>query len=263
MLAAARRARRRRLRRRHHQPALRRPRLPAPAGWSRVVEGSERTIGATAEDYKWLLLALAGIFALVGIFLGYLVYDRRRIRAVEPAFLANGWYYDQTSAAFVGGPGRGGVRRRRRRSTPRSSTARSTARARASAPSAQRLRRSETGYVRNYALGIGVGAVLLLGWFVARGLMSMNGFPILTAIIVLPGRRRPRRRAAAQVRGRSSLRPVGRRHHGRRAGAHRLPAGQLRDRRRRLPVRRSTPGSRSGGSPGTSASTASRCSWWC
>ena len=38
--------------------------------------------------------------------------------------------------------------------------------------SAQRLRRSESGYVRNYALGIGVGAVLLLGWFVARGLMS-------------------------------------------------------------------------------------------
>ena len=36
---------------------------------------------------------------------------------------------------------------------------------------AQRLRRSESGYVRNYALGIGVGAVLLLGWFVARGLV--------------------------------------------------------------------------------------------
>jgi NADH-quinone oxidoreductase subunit L len=36
---------------------------------------------------------------------------------------------------------------------------------------AQRLRRLQTGYVRSYALGIGAGAVLLLGWFVARGLV--------------------------------------------------------------------------------------------
>jgi NADH-quinone oxidoreductase subunit L len=136
-----------------------------------IVEGSERTLGTTSEDYKWLLLALAGFFALVGIYLGYLVYEKRRIRAFEPAILANGWYYDQAVTAFAGGPGREafedttafdnnvidgavdgtgtGIR-----------------------AAAQRLRRSESGYVRNYALGIGVGAVLLLGWFVARGLVS-------------------------------------------------------------------------------------------
>ena len=136
-----------------------------------VVEGSERTIGATAEDYKWFLLALAGIFALVGIFIGYLVYDRRRLRAIEPAFLANGWYYDQTVTAFMGGPGEAAF----------DGTATFDAKVIDGAvdgtgkgirASAQRLRRSESGYVRNYALGIGVGAVLLLGWFVARGLMS-------------------------------------------------------------------------------------------
>jgi NADH-quinone oxidoreductase subunit L len=136
-----------------------------------VVEGSERTLGATAEDYKWLLLALAGIFALVGIFLGYLVYDRRRLRAIEPAFLANGWYYDQAVTAFTGGPGQAAFE----------GTATFDAKVVDGAvdgtgkgirASAQRLRRSESGYVRNYALGIGVGAVLLLGWFVARGLMS-------------------------------------------------------------------------------------------
>ena len=136
-----------------------------------IVAGSERTLGATAEDYEWLLLALAGFFALVGIYLGYLVYERRRVRAIEPAFLANGWYYDQTVTAFMGGPG----------SAAFDDTAIFDARVIDGAvdgtgkgirASAQRLRRSESGYVRNYALGIGVGAVLLLGWFVARGLMS-------------------------------------------------------------------------------------------
>ena len=39
--------------------------------------------------------------------------------------------------------------------------------------------------MRGYALGIGVGAVALLGWFVARG-SGVTDFPLLTAIIVLP-----------------------------------------------------------------------------
>ena len=35
--------------------------------------------------------------------------------------------------------------------------------------SGRALRVLQSGYVRNYALGIGIGAVLLLGWFVSRG----------------------------------------------------------------------------------------------
>jgi NADH-quinone oxidoreductase subunit L len=136
-----------------------------------VVGSSERVLGTTAEDYEWALLALAGVFAVLGILLGYLVYERRRLPAIEPAFLANGWYYDQAVTAFVGGPGEEAF----------DGTAAFDARVVDGAvdgtgkgirASAQRLRRSESGYVRNYALGIGVGAVLLLGWFVARGLVS-------------------------------------------------------------------------------------------
>ncbi len=135
-----------------------------------VVEGSERTLGATSEDYKWLLLALAGTFAILSIILGWLVYDRRRFKAIEPVFLAEGWYYDKTVSAFMAGPGREGF----------VATAAFDAKVvdgavdgtgRGIRASAQRLRRTESGYVRNYALGIGVGAVLLLGWFVARGLV--------------------------------------------------------------------------------------------
>ena len=35
--------------------------------------------------------------------------------------------------------------------------------------SGTRLRRLQTGYIRNYALGIAAGAVLLLAFFVSRG----------------------------------------------------------------------------------------------
>ena len=39
----------------------------------------------------------------------------------------------------------------------------------ASTAGGRALRVLQSGYVRNYALGIGIGAVLLLGWFVSRG----------------------------------------------------------------------------------------------
>ena len=94
-------------------------------------------------------------------------------RPIEPEVLADGWYYDEAVTAFMGGPGRDGVRGDRlvRRAT--SSTARSTASAVWCAATAQRHPQVQTGYVRNYAAAIGVGAVLLLGWFVVvRGMPS-------------------------------------------------------------------------------------------
>jgi NADH-quinone oxidoreductase subunit L len=135
-----------------------------------IVEGSERTLGADTEEYKWLLLALAGTFAILSCILGWLVYDRRRFKAVEPAFLAEGWHYDQAVSAFMGGPGRESFEGAAAFDAKVVDGA-VDGTGRGIRASAQRLRRSESGYVRNYALGIGAGAVLLLGWFVARGLV--------------------------------------------------------------------------------------------
>jgi NADH-quinone oxidoreductase subunit L len=108
------------------------------------------------------------VSALVGILLAYLVYERKRIKAFEPAFLANGWYYDQLVTMFMGGPGR----------TSFELTATFDEKvidgavegtAHGIRALALRWRRLQNGYVRGYALGIGVGAVALLGWFVSRG----------------------------------------------------------------------------------------------
>ncbi len=101
----------------------------------------------------------------------YAIYVRKVRKPVEPEILAEGWRYDATVSAFMGGPGRkvfeavawfdktiidgavngaGKVVSARRRS----------------------MRRGQTGNVRNYAGIVGVGVVLLLAWFViGRGVL--------------------------------------------------------------------------------------------
>ena len=112
---------------------------------------------------------IASVVAIAGIAIGWLVYERKRLSAAEPAVLAHAYYYDESISRFVAGPGRamfaGGrvVRRQRHR--------RRGQRRRSVLPRAGgQLRKLQTGYVRSYALGVGLGAVALLAWFLYRGL---------------------------------------------------------------------------------------------
>ena len=118
---------------------------------------------------KWTIGVIATGVALIGVLIGLRVWARRADQpALEPAVLTNGWYIDEGIAAAVSGPvtrwandiGFGvdlgfidatvnGV-------------------ARLTTQTGRQLRRLQTGYVRNYALGIGVGAVILLAYFAAR-----------------------------------------------------------------------------------------------
>jgi NADH-quinone oxidoreductase subunit L len=137
-----------------------------------VVEFGEVDIeGTWADDHLYLLLAVAIVVALTGIVAGWLVYQKRRVKAVEPAILANAWYYDQTVTEFMGGPGResfeaaawfdanvvdGAV----------NGTGRGVRDA------AGWLRKGQNGFVRAYAGIIGVGVVVMLAWFIiGRGIL--------------------------------------------------------------------------------------------
>ena len=116
-------------------------------------------------------MAIAIAVALAGIFVAYLVYQKRRIKAVEPEVLANAWYYDQTVSDFMGGPGReafegtawfdkhvvdGAV----------------NGSARGVRALAGGLRKGQSGYVRAYAGIIALGVTAMLVWFVlVRGLL--------------------------------------------------------------------------------------------
>jgi len=152
--------------------------LPFSDSWHRlehwlhpVVEVGERKIkGTWAYDNKYLLMAGAIAVALLGLALARAVYAKRRLPAVEPALLADGWRYDSAVSSLVGGPGRAAF----------SALAVADARVvdgavvgtgRSVAAVSSLLRRAQSGFVRFYAAVMALGVLLVLAWFVWRGLL--------------------------------------------------------------------------------------------
>ncbi|HUR50161.1 MAG TPA: NADH-quinone oxidoreductase subunit L [Acidimicrobiales bacterium] len=118
---------------------------------------------------RFLMLAgITTVLSLTGIALARGWLKRPERSELEPPLLRRAWGIDDAYAAVVGGPGR------------------ATANALAQGVDAglvdgatmgvgglvraggQRLRAIQTGYVRNYAMGIAFGVVMLLGWVVSR-----------------------------------------------------------------------------------------------
>jgi NADH-quinone oxidoreductase subunit L len=117
---------------------------------------------------KVALAVVAIVASLGGILAAAQVYLRRKVKAVEPEILAHAWYYDETITAFMGGPGRAGfdtvIAIDEEVVDGAVNGVATLARVAGS-----RLRLLQTGYVRNYALGLAVGAVVLVGFLVGRG----------------------------------------------------------------------------------------------
>ena len=115
------------------------------------------------------LATVATVVGLIGLGLAYLIYVKRRVEAskVEPELFARAWYIDWAYTWFAGGPGRvawdainwfdrhvvdgavNGV----------AAVAQGTGRV---------VRKVQNGQVRSYALGIGFGAALVLGFVMVR-----------------------------------------------------------------------------------------------
>ncbi len=122
-----------------------------------------------AGGTKWVLAGVAIVAGLVGIWLAANVYLRRSLphQLVERELWARAWRYDETITAVAGGPGR------------RAFGALAAFDARvvdgavnkvggAVQATAGKLRQAQTGMVRSYALGIAVGAAVLLAYFISR-----------------------------------------------------------------------------------------------
>jgi NADH-quinone oxidoreductase subunit L len=120
-----------------------------------------------ATGVKVALAVVAVVAGLIGIAYAAQVFLRRRAEAIEPEVLAHGWYYDETISAVADGPGRaafeglaafdanvvdgavngtGGLARL----------------------VGSKLRVVQSGYVRTYALGLAVGAIVLIGFVLGR-----------------------------------------------------------------------------------------------
>jgi NADH-quinone oxidoreductase subunit L len=122
---------------------------------------------AVSTGAKVALAVIAVGAGLIGLAIAAVVYVRHRVRAIEPAVLAHAWYYDEEVTAFMGGPGRksfdaiawfdahiidgavNGV----------ATVVRDLGR---------RLRPVQSGFLRSYALGVTIGVVVVLGYFITR-----------------------------------------------------------------------------------------------
>jgi NADH-quinone oxidoreductase subunit L len=140
--------------------------LPFSEATERLAIWLEPAFGAHHSDTAKLPLALVAIaVGLVGIAGAISVYALKKAKPIEPAILADAWGYDRGVSNFMGGPGRkafdgvawadahivdGAV-------NGTGELVRGTA---------GKVRRLQTGNVRNYAAAIASGVVLLLVWFV-------------------------------------------------------------------------------------------------
>lgn len=136
-----------------------------------LVPGEADIHESWAYENKYILMAIAVVVALSGIVIAYLVYQRRRIKAVEPELFANGWYYDKTISDFMGGPGRTGFQDVAWFDANVVDGAVNGV-ATGVREAASQGRKTQSGYVRTYAGIIGLGVVALLAWFViVRGIL--------------------------------------------------------------------------------------------
>lgn len=136
-----------------------------------IVEESEAHIYETwAYQNKYILLVVAIVVAVSGIAASIVVYSKSWVKAIEPKVLEQAWYYDRAASRLIAGPGAktfnliawidanivdgmvNGVGKSIRNI-------------------ATSLRRAQSGFVRAYALLISLGAVVILAWFLLRGVL--------------------------------------------------------------------------------------------
>jgi NADH-quinone oxidoreductase subunit L len=141
-------------------------------GWLHPVLPGEADIhGTWADDNKWILIAIAVACAIVGIIGAFFVYQLKRAKAIEPKLFADGWNYDTAVSWFMGNPGRAGFQGVADFDGKVVDGAVNGV-ATVVRETAEQVRKGQTGYVRQYAGVIGIGVVLLLGWFVVvRGIL--------------------------------------------------------------------------------------------
>jgi NADH-quinone oxidoreductase subunit L len=131
------------------------------------VVGENEAVLTVGTSTKVGLAVIAVVAALAGIAFAARVYLQKRTKAVEPEILAEGWYYDRGITAFMGGPGRKGFEA----VTAFDETVIDGAVNGVGAAvrgSGRGVRVLQTGYVRSYALGVAIGAVGLLAFFLTR-----------------------------------------------------------------------------------------------
>ncbi len=117
------------------------------------------------------LAIAATVAALAGVGIAYATWYRKRPEdnaSLEPAILKKAWTYDAAVAAFIGGPGRAAAAWSAFTFDKGIIDGAVNGVGTLVRQGGGQLRKVQTGYVRNYALGLAAGVVLLLAWTLAR-----------------------------------------------------------------------------------------------
>ena len=122
-----------------------------------------------SSNAQWTLAIIAVIIGLLGIAAAGAVYLRGKVapRRIELPAFARGWLYDETVSNVMGGPGRALFETTSRfdKGVVDGLVNGTAALVRGIAG---RLRPLQSGFVRAYAVAIGVGAAALIGFFLTR-----------------------------------------------------------------------------------------------
>jgi NADH-quinone oxidoreductase subunit L len=137
--------------------------------WLEPVVGATQTQLHLSGSQLAFELITSSVVALLGISIAYAVYLKHKVdaRKIELPLFANGWYIDSTITNFMGGLGRKGFELIAMFDKVVIDGAVNGV-ARATRGGAMRLRTVQSGYVRWYALMIGVGAVVIVAFVLSQ-----------------------------------------------------------------------------------------------
>jgi NADH-quinone oxidoreductase subunit L len=138
--------------------------------WLGPVFGAGLHETTASTGLKWVLFAVTLALVLAGIAVARAVYLAHRVREerVEPVVLRRAWYVDPLWSGFVEGPGRLSWAWLAYVFDARIIDGAVNGVGNAVRAGGLRLRRIQTGFVRNYALGVGAGAVAILAFMIFR-----------------------------------------------------------------------------------------------
>ncbi len=121
-----------------------------------------------ATNTKWVLGIVTTVLALVGLVAGLRLWRLVERPRLEPAFLARSWYLDDALAATVSGPLERGADEMAFGLDAGVVDGTVNGVARLTAIGGRQVRKLQTGYVRNYALGLSLGAAVILFYAALR-----------------------------------------------------------------------------------------------
>jgi NADH-quinone oxidoreductase subunit L len=121
------------------------------------------------DGLQTVLGVVDAVVALAGATIGIALWRRKVDQpALEPAFLQRVWYWDDFYDTVIGRPGQAAARFAATVVDGRIIDGAVNGAASVLRKSASGVRRLQTGYVRNYALGIAVGLAAVIAFFISR-----------------------------------------------------------------------------------------------